>query len=845
MNNKKNKTLNVFSTYIIAAVVAIVLFIGSFWYLLNYTDQVAEKEKIEVAEYRLNELNSIYINFLKAVKENRGYRLYAGEKQKQNYGAFRDSTLSLINKYKTSKAYAKDSIPFAVVNQLIQERIMKLDELLLAKSNRPNFRPSNEELDQIELQLAALEEKYNGLLTFWKKQSKEASIIFDNQINRNDQLFLLWILFSIFMGIFLISSLRKKINAQFQQKLTEETLNLSRQKEQEFSAAFDYASIGMALVSTKGEWLRVNASLCKLLGYTEEELLQQKFQDITHPADLNTDLQYLEQMLRNEIDTYQMEKRYYTKNGQLVWVLLSVSLVWENQQPKYFISQINDISVQKHLLEGIQNEKFRFQQVIEGTDAGTWEWNVQTGETIFNEKWAQMIGYTLEELEPISIDTWMKFANPEDLAASNQKLQDCFERRVEQYECACRMKHKSGEWLWVMDRGKVMSWTEDGKPEWMFGSHINITSMKRLEESLEMERKKFSTIFNSTFQFIGFLDLEGTMLETNETSLDFAGLKPSDVIGKKFWDCHWWQINKETQEQLKEAIQKAAKGEEVSYEVSVWDINKSPKTILFHLQPLKDQHGNVVFIIPEGTLIQDLIDYRTKLEDKNQELEGFAAMAAHDLKEPLRMISQFMQKLANKYDAQLDETAQKYIHFAVDGANRMNSLINDLLAYAEIGGAKEEAFERVDMNDVFDETLLLKATLIDEKKALVSKNTLPVVWAHKTAMRLLFQNLIGNGLKYQPEGNRPIIEINCSETNNNYTFSFKDNGIGIPEEYYKKVFNLFSRLHANSEYAGTGMGLATCKKIVASHRGDIWVESIEGEGSTFYFTIPKINLNNS
>lgn len=499
----------------------------------------------------------------------------------------------------------------------------------------------------------------------------------------------------------------------------------------------------------------------------------------------------------------------------------------------------------KELIDQLLTEKRRLQQVIDGTDAGTWEWNVQTGETIFNEKWAQIIGYTLQELEPISIDTWIKHAHPEDLAASNQTLQNCFERRAEQYESACRMKHKSGEWIWVMDRGKVMSWTEEGKPEWMFGSHINITSIKRLEESLELERKKLSTIFNSTFQFIGFLDLEGMVLEANDTALDFAGLKPSDVIGKKFWDCHWWQINKETQDQLKEAIQKASKGEEVSYEVAVWDINKSPKTILFHLQPIKDQQGNVAFIIPEGTLIQDLIDYRTKLEDKNQELEGFAAMAAHDLKEPLRMITQFMQKLANKYEAQLDETAQKYIHFAADGANRMNSLINDLLAYAEIGGAKEEAFERVDMNDVFDETFLITAALIDEKMALVSKTTLPVVWAHKTAMRLLFQNLIGNGLKYQAGGNRPIIEIDFSETNNSYTFSFKDNGIGISEENHKKVFNLFSRLHANSEYAGTGMGLATCKKIVASHKGDIWLESIQGKGSTFYFTLPKINLNNS
>lgn len=248
-------------------------------------------------------------------------------------------------------------------------------------------------------------------------------------------------------------------------------------------------------------------------------------------------------------------------------------------------------------------------------------------------------------------------------------------------------------------------------PKYFISQMQNITRRKMLEDQvlleksrLQQERQKFSTIFNSTYQFIGFLEPGGTLIEANETAMNFAGFRPEDVIGKEFWDCHWWLISRETQEQLKTAIERAALGETVNYEVAVWDMDKDPVTILFNLKPLKDQNGNVVYIIPEGTL---------------------------------------------------------------------------------------------------------------------------------------FQNLIGNGLKYQATGNQPIIEVGCSETEAGYTLSFRDNGIGIAPENHVKVFSLFTRLHKKTAYEGTGMGLATCKKIVSMYNGDIWVESKEGDGSDFKVFFPR------
>jgi signal transduction histidine kinase len=241
--------------------------------------------------------------------------------------------------------------------------------------------------------------------------------------------------------------------------------------------------------------------------------------------------------------------------------------------------------------------------------------------------------------------------------------------------------------------------------------------------------------------------------------------------------------------------------------------------------------------------LMELKRSQIELKQINENLENFAFSAAHDLREPLRGINQFLKLLSKKYESQLDETAQKYIHFAVDGSKRMGILINDLLTYAEISGSDQSSFKMVDLNKIFEETILLQGALIEEKKAKVGRTELPIVLAQETAMKILFHNLISNGLKYQPEGNKQVIEVSCTENDKAFTLAFKDNGIGISEENQQRVFNLFTRLHSKSEYPGTGMGLAACKKIIDIHHGKIWVESMIGKGSVFYFTIPKQTYN--
>jgi len=230
---------------------------------------------------------------------------------------------------------------------------------------------------------------------------------------------------------------------------------------------------------------------------------------------------------------------------------------------------------------------------------------------------------------------------------------------------------------------------------------------------------------------------------------------------------------------------------------------------------------------------------RLKLEElarSNAELEQFAYVSSHDLQEPLRMISSYLQLLQRRYQGNLDDRADKYIHFAVDGAARMQNLINDLLEFSRVTTRAGEP-EPTDSALVLNQVLSNLELYIKENKATVSHDPLPEVMADSTQLAQVFQNLIINGIKFHREEASRIC-ISAEKKAGEWLFSVKDNGIGIDPQYSEKIFELFKRLHNKEEYPGTGIGLAICKKIVGRHGGRIWVESELGEGSTFYFTLP-------
>lgn len=234
---------------------------------------------------------------------------------------------------------------------------------------------------------------------------------------------------------------------------------------------------------------------------------------------------------------------------------------------------------------------------------------------------------------------------------------------------------------------------------------------------------------------------------------------------------------------------------------------------------------------------EELRNYAAELERSNKELQQFAYIASHDLQEPLRTVSGFVELLRKKYQGQLDEKADKYISFAVEGAHRMSTLISDLLAYSRVG-TQAVGFGPVDMNAVIKQAIDNLKVAIQESQAVITSDDLPEVTGDRTRLVQLLQNLIGNAVKFRKTDAQLQIRISAGAAENEWTFGIHDNGIGIKAEYFDRIFVIFQRLHPREAYAGTGVGLAICKKVIELHKGRIWVESKPGEGSSFYFSLP-------
>ena len=965
LKRKENKFLLI--ALVVFAISAATFFFNLHRYSENVTENIAVERKI-------TQIDKIYNNYLTSIIHKRGYQFGLDKESLDRFLAYNKTNQLLINEFskevtgpEMEKLYEELVHSNLDRRDLLARHIAYLDSMT-QEAALSIIISENPEILKTSL---ALENAFANLKEYLEGESLELEETGEKLTLVNNVGFVILglLVVGFITGTFIQT--RKQTLLEAEKENQEEILRITRNSEIQFSTSFQNAAIGMALVSREGRFTAVNRSLCKLLGYSEEELVGLTFQEITHPDDLFTDLEYAQQLLDQKIESYSMEKRYFKKDGETVWINLNGTAVWnEDGSFRHFIAQIQNITPRKLAFEALQDQKNRFENVIRGTNAGTWEWNVQTGESVFNETWAEIIGYSLKELEPISIQTWADFAHPDDLERSNEILQKCFTGESEYYECECRMRHRDGHWVWVLDRGKVMSWTYDGKPEKMFGTHIDISKFKSLEDillqkeafinamldtldvgivvcdekgelklfnratlalhgldsknipqdewsrhyhllkedgqtfleteevplyrawkgewvenqiicirhtsgevyyvsasgsqirdelgniqgavvamknitesrkiglELEERERKFKGIFNSTFQFIGFLDPDGTLVEANQTAMDFAGLKPADVVGKKFWDCYWWQISTETQEKLRSAIHQAAQGEFIQYEVAVWDKEKNPVTILFNLKPLFDAAGEVTAIIPEGRLVQEIVDARKSLEEKNKELERFASVASHDLKEPLRMIVSFLQLLERKYKGQLDEKADQYIHFAVDAAQRMNILISDLLDFSKVGN-ENTTKEEIDLNLIIKDQEGYFSQLLNESGGTLDFASLPIITGKKVPISLLFRNLIANAIKYRKPDLPPKITIEGKDCVDHWELSVTDNGIGVDSEYREVIFEMFKRLHTKQEYPGTGLGLAVCKKIVEQHNGKIWVESNPGSGSSFHFTLRK------
>lgn len=378
---------------------------------------------------------------------------------------------------------------------------------------------------------------------------------------------------------------------------------------------------------------------------------------------------------------------------------------------------------------------------------------------------------------------------------------------------------------------------------------------------MEKKLEKQADLLNLTHDAIIVHDMNDKITFWNKGAEERYGWREKEVLGKVTHDL----LKTEFPDSLKETCDRfRCKG---YWEGELTHTKRNGETIIvssrWALQ--KDENGNSIGFMEINSDIterkkaeESLMEAHSKLEMKvqertaklnilvkelkrsNEELKQFAYVTSHDLQEPLRTISSFTQLLKRRYESKLDEDADEFIEYIVDGANRMQTMIKALLDYSRVNTRGNE-FKLSNFEKVLDQTLSSLKIAIDESNAIITVDTLPTVMADDKQMIQLFQNLISNAIKFRKKNRNIEIYISYQKVSDNYIFSVSDNGIGIDPQFKNRIFEVFQRLHTRDEYSGTGIGLAICKKIVERHGGQIWVESKYGNGSTFYFTI-KSNL---
>jgi PAS domain S-box-containing protein len=486
---------------------------------------------------------------------------------------------------------------------------------------------------------------------------------------------------------------------------------------------------------------------------------------------------------------------------------------------------------------------------LKATKDVVFEHNPVTDEIKYSDSLFDMFGYYPHEIMTGEI-AGERIMHPDDRIELKQLMEWYTQTKVNMFSYPdFRMLHKDGSTIFVEVQSFIVR-NEQGTPLRLYGSIRNVTERHSIQEQLRKSIELFELASKASYDIFWDADMVKRTIYLSEAAETKLGLKAPLTLPISAFEA---LRHPDDVPVLNEAIESFAGGQQQNGSLPDHRIRRADGSYAYvraKMHGVRNAHGNLVRMVGVITDITHEKIYQLNLERLNQELERqkkeltksnadlerFAYVASHDLQEPLRMISSFMSLLKKRYNDLLDETGRQYIYFAVDGADRMKQLILNLLQFSRIGNNKAE-------NTSFESSALVESLLqefmllIREKNAEIIIGSLPPIVANQAQMIHVFRNIISNALKYST--NNPVVEIGGSETEAEWQFFVKDNGIGIDPRYFDKIFILFQQLHSKTRFGGTGIGLSIAKKIIENHSGKIWIESNPGEGSTFFFTIAK------
>jgi PAS domain S-box-containing protein len=535
-------------------------------------------------------------------------------------------------------------------------------------------------------------------------------------------------------------------------------------------------------------------------------------------------------------------------DGTLTWLSVNTAFLRRIDETDYYglVSTISDITAQHDAEARLRESEARYRRTFELAGSGIAHIGMDRRFLRVNQRLCEILGYPEQELLEL---TGRDISHPDDLDIINEQRPRLYAGETDAVRVEKRYLRKDGSIVWVRFTMTVER-DPDGKPLYEIAVYDDITAMLDAQLRLRESEARFRQTFELAASGICHV-IDGRFVSVNKALCEILGYAERQLLGKSVKD-----VSHPDDRDLTDAERaRIRRGEIESARFEKRYVRGDDGAVIWcevAIALVRD-----VFGVPqyEVAIFDDITDRKRQqaalheaheeLKRSNQELEQFAYVASHDLQEPLRMVASYTQLLERRYESKLDANAREFMAYIVDGATRMKQLIEDLLAYSRVG-TKGAEFSPASVEAALRRALYNLRTAIEEAGAAVTHDALPTLPADEGQLAQLLQNLMGNALKFR-SASVPRIHLGVSETETDWQFEVRDNGIGIEPQYYERIFMVFQRLHNKGEYPGTGIGLAICKKVVERHGGRIWVQSRPAQGpnqgSSFFFTLPKERRN--
>ena len=617
---------------------------------------------------------------------------------------------------------------------------------------------------------------------------------------------------------------------------------LLTESEERFRMTFEQAAVGIIHNGFDRSLLRFNRRFCEILGYDPDEMVGQSYLRFTHAEDVGLSDEAVAPLLRGEKASVTWEKRYVRKSGEVIWVRLTSSLQRSVEgYPLHFITVIEDVTLRKSMEERLTSEAMRYEGLLRTASDGIHVVDEEGNLVEASDSFFRMLGYQPQDGQKLNIRDW-------DVGAAGAQVQEALRKHMSEVSSVFETRHRRRDGTVFDVEIHARKLMLEGR-RYLYASSRDVSGRKQADAARERAELDLRAT-SARMRLVLDTSAEGIVGMDDESRIIFANRAAAEML---CWDSPDAMLIRPSSEILGHRVADGrscieagcairntlADGQtrRVSDEVFCGP-NGILRPVEYVAAPLLVESIAVGVVVAFHD-ISERKAMESELIRSNAELEQFAYVVSHDLRQPLRMISSYLGLIERQLASTIDAETKTFFEFATGGARRMDRLIVDLLEYSRVGRQKS-GLTPLDLNEIVADGVQNLTVAITEANATVHvAEHFPCVKGHRSELVRLFQNLVGNAVKYRFADRPSKVEVGFRPQGREWVLWVRDNGIGIDPKDFDRAFGVFQRLVAGDRYEGTGIGLAVCKKIVERHGGRIWIESEPGKGAAFLFTLPK------